>query len=403
MNILIVAPLQPQRQPTNAVPLVTNALLAALVPRHRLTLLTATEYGQAQDSALETWRARGVEVYCVPRTLSRGVARWRRRGRLGRQWLQGIPWRSVWYREPRLQQKLNDLLARESFDLISVQDNAAGIYDYATATPKVLTEMEVRTPDAGETGHAESFFTRLCQQKDGRHWQSYQHATWRKFERIEVLTQRDADAIRALAPEFASRTRINPFGVELPRETFPQREQAGQIVFIGGFTHSPNVDAALWLAHEIFPRILARCANAKLTLVGSYPPAAVRALARDNITLAANVPSIEPYLEQASVIIAPLRRGGGQRLKVLQGMAHGKAVVATPLAVEGLEICGKPPLFVARDADGIAESVVELLMTPEARHILGALARAYVGKHFSPEAYAGRLEREYAELVWSAY
>lgn len=401
MKILVVAPLSPQLQPTNAVPLVTNALLAALAPRHTLTLLTATEYAQDEDMALETWRARGVVVRCVPRTPSRGAARWRKRRRLVVDWLRGSPWRIVWYREPRLQHCLNELLARESFDLIAVQDNAAGIYDIGTRTPKVLTEMEVRISRAGETNNMGSLFKRFYQQQDELRWQTYQRATWRKFERIQVLTQRDANAIRQLAPEIAGRTRVNPFSVELPREIFPEREQVGHIVFVGGFTHAPNVDAAQWLAHEIFPRIAARYANTKLTLVGSHPPAAVSALARDNITVAGNVPAIEPYLQAASVIVAPLRRGGGQRIKVLQGMAHGKPVVATPLAAEGLDLCELPPLCIAEDADQFADMVTNLLRSSQTRRALGARAREFVAKHFSPEAYAGRLESEYSELVRS--
>lgn len=401
MNILVLAPLSPQLQPTNAVPLVTNALLAALAPRHDLTLLTATEYGQDEDEALETWRARRVPVHCVPRAFPRGVARWHKRRWLIVQWLRGIPWRTVWYWEPRLQQCLNDLLAREAFDLIAVQDNAAGIYNFRTRTPKVLTEMEVQTPRAGATNSAESLIKRLYQQRDRRNWQAFQRATWRKFERIQVLTQRDANAIRELAPEIALRTRVNPFSVELPREIFPHREQTGQIVFVGGFTHAPNVDAAQWLATEIFPRIVAHYANAKLTVVGSYPPASVYELARDNITVAANVPAIEPYLQEASVIVAPLRHGGGQRIKVLQGMAHGKPVVATPLAAEGLDLCGLPPLCIAEGADQFADMVKNLLGSSQTRRALGARAREFVAKHFSPEAYARRLESEYNELVRS--
>lgn len=399
MKILVVAPLAPQTQPTNAVPLVTNALLAALAPRHELTLLTATDYGQRDDAALAQWEARGVRVHCVVREQAHGKRRWEKRQRMATRWLQGVPWRTVWYEEPGLQKCLDTLLAREAFDLITVEDNAAGIYDFRATTPKVLTEMEVRSPEPPQKGLTQTAFRRFLSARDAQHWQTFQRAVWKKFNRVQVLTQRDANSIQALAPEISRRTRVNPFGIELPAAVDVEHEKRGQIVFVGGFTHAPNVDAAHWLAREIFPRIQACCANAELVLVGSYPPESVRALAMENVTVAANVAAVEPFLQEASVVVAPLRQGGGQRMKVLQGMAHGKAVVATPLAAEGLNLYGAPPLELATDAEQFAEVVAELLALPLRRHELGGRARAFVETHYSPCAYADRLENVYCELL----
>jgi glycosyltransferase involved in cell wall biosynthesis len=112
------------------------------------------------------------------------------------------------------------------------------------------------------------------------------------------------------------------------------------------------------------------------------------------------VPEVEPYLSQAEVVAAPIRVGGGMRTKVLQGMALAKPVVTTPLGAEGLASVGAdPPLAIARDAETFAATIDLLLAEPRRRRKLGNSARWFVVEHFSPAAYARRLERVYAELL----
>src|SRR5207248_11047683 len=112
------------------------------------------------------------------------------------------------------------------------------------------------------------------------------------------------------------------------------------------------------------------------------------------------VPTVEPSLAGAAVVLAPLRTGGGMRLKVLQAMAHGKAVVTTPLGAEGLAVAGcEPPLVIARDAEELAHGTAELLGAGAARRRLGAAARAFVARHHGWSAYRERLETLYQELA----
>jgi glycosyltransferase involved in cell wall biosynthesis len=235
---------------------------------------------------------------------------------------------------------------------------------------------------------------------DWQHWRNYHLAVWRRFDGIQAFTARDAAAIQTLAPEVAARVRVNPFGVALPAIDNLSREDANEIIFIGNMTHPPNVDAAVWLGREIMPELIKLIPSAHLTIVGDSPPAEVRALANDNIAIAGYVPTIAPYLERAAVIVAPIRIGGGQRMKVLQGLAYGKAVVTTPRGADGLDIEGcAPPLSIATDTASLAQAIAELLASATARHNLGQRARAFVEQHYSPAAYARRLEKIYGELI----
>ncbi len=303
-----------------------------------------------------------------------------------------------------MQQLLNQLLTSTAFDIIQIEDNAMGGYQYRPPAPKVLTEHEVRiAPSGASTLRLRGVARRLFMRGEARRWRRYQPATWRRFTRIQVFTPQDASAISALAPDVADRVRVNPFGMDLPPAPDPALEVPDSLLFVGGFAHPPNVEAALWLAREIMPRLSSSRPGAHLTIVGDQPPAAVRALASDWVAVTGRVPAVEPYLRRTAVVVAPLHSGGGMRLKVLEAMAYGKGVVTTPLGAAGLvDGSGASALLIAADADQFADAVCTLLQHPDQRRQLGADARAFVARHHSNEAYVARLEALYEEVVPSA-
>ncbi len=393
----------PQVQGAGAIPRVLHAQLTGLTGRgHQVTLVTVAGPDPAEWSAVTELRESGLEVHAVRRVEPRGWARWQRRWRFARAWLSGkYPWRTVWFWEPQLQQFLDELLSTGSFDLTIVEDNAMGIYRYRTGQPLIFTEHEVRRPRAiNWSGLIKAPKLKLAlSEVDWHRWPRYQRNVWRRFNLIQVFTPYDAAGIKKIAPDLAGRVRINPFSIALPVEADPALEETGTLIFTGNFTHPPNVDAALWLSHEIMPLVRQGWPGIRLILAGSFPPEALQTLACADIIVTGYVPEMEPLLERATVIVAPLRIGGGQRMKVLQGMALGKAVVTTPRGAEGLSLTAEqPPLVIADSAEEFARATLELLADRPARQELGKRARAFVVEHFSPAAYARRLEEIYAEL-----
>jgi glycosyltransferase involved in cell wall biosynthesis len=402
MNILLVAPMPPQSEAPGAIPLVLYAELLGLMPRHTITLVTVAGPDPNEWAALDHLQSIGIDVQAVRRSEPSGFARWQRRWRWAGTWLRGkYPWRTIWFWEPELQRILNHLLVERSFDLIIVEDNAMGIYRYCTQTPLIFTEHEVRRPRSIDwrAGSPSSWLRWAFRETDWSRWRRYQSSVWHRFDRIQVFTPRDADAVIALAPDLSERVRVNPFGVDLPAPIDYALEEKGNVLFVGNFTHPPNVDAALWLGHEIMPLLRVRYPGVRLTLVGIYPPQSVQALACDDIVVTGSVPEIEPFFERAAVILAPLRIGGGMRMKVLQAMALGKAVVTTPRGADGLTIDGQqPPLIVAESAEEIADATASLLNSSDTRQSLGHRAHAFVSENFSAQAYARRIEAAYVEL-----
>ncbi len=403
MRILMVVPMPPQPQATGAIPLVLHAQVTGLAARHALTLLTIAGPDPCEWQAVDRLQAQGMDIHAVRRANPSGMARWRRGWRWTSRWLQGTwPWRTIWFWEPEMQHKLDCLLAQRTYDLVAVEDNAMGVYRYRTRVPIVFTEHEVRRPRPVDwhAGPPSNWLHWAFEEANWQRWGQYQCSLWRRFDRIQVFTSRDAQAITGLAPEVSERVRVNPFGIVLPSHADDSLEQEKHLLFVGNFTHAPNVDAALWLGHEIMPKLRAACPGVRLTLVGIYPPPSVRNLVCDDISVTGPVADIAPFFRQATVFIAPLRIGGGMRMKVLQAMALGKAVVTTPRGGSGLDVDGKtPPIVIAETTDEIVHATTVLLTNTETRHSLGNRARAFVAAHLSAEAYAERLEAVYAEVT----
>ncbi len=397
MNILLVAPMPPSPTAALAIPRVLHAQLVGLEERgHRVTLAVVAGPEEHELEAVERLRAAGVDLHAVCRHEPVTEAeRWARRRRLAGGWLRGgTPWRTVWYSEPGLQPVLDRLLAERPFDVVAVEDNAAAVYRFDGAAPVVFTEHEVRRPRPFRVTAGPKA---LLSEVDWRRWPDYHRSTWARFDLIQTFTERDADGVRQIAPALADRVRVNPFGLELPAALPPPAGSSRELVFVGNYTHRPNVDAALWLGSEIMPALRNRGARARLTLVGPWAPEAVRELAAEDIVVAGAVPDVRPYLESAAVVLAPLRIGGGMRMKVLEALAVGRAVVTTSRGAEGFEAAPEGAFVAVDSADGFVGAVARLLDDASARDAMAIRACAYAIEHHSPAAYAERLERVYEE------
>jgi glycosyltransferase involved in cell wall biosynthesis len=140
----------------------------------------------------------------------------------------------------------------------------------------------------------------------------------------------------------------------------------------------------VWFVEEIMPRIERAVPEATLTIVGRNPTARVQALAegRPRVTVTGTVKDVRPYLEAASVVVVPLRVGGGTRIKIYEAMGMERAVVSTTIGAEGLDVRDGTHLVLADDAAAFADAVIELLRSPERAAEIGRTAAAHVRTHF---------------------
>jgi glycosyltransferase involved in cell wall biosynthesis len=193
--------------------------------------------------------------------------------------------------------------------------------------------------------------------------------------------------------------RIRP-GITSPaRAGESGRPEPGRVLFLGSFVHPPNVDAATRLARRIFPAVRSAVPGATLEIVGDAPPPAVRALAGDGVVVSGPVPDARPHLEAAAVVAAPLRLGGGVRVKVIESLAAGKAVVATPRALAGLSLESGTHAVVGESDAELSDALIALLRDPGRRRRLGDAARAWASEHLDWGHAVYAYERLYASLL----
>lgn len=172
------------------------------------------------------------------------------------------------------------------------------------------------------------------------------------------------------------------------------------ILFVAGFAHPPNVDAATWLVAEILPLIRAAYPDVRLRLVGSNPTPEVMALASDTIEVTGYVdtPTLLRHYASARVVLSPLRFGAGVKLKVLEAMHRGVPLVTTGVGAQGLPGLDSVAA-VDDDPAALADAVVHLLGNDAAWRHSSSLGRGYIKQHFSPEAMRSALRSVLRDVV----
>lgn len=163
------------------------------------------------------------------------------------------------------------------------------------------------------------------------------------------------------------------------------------LIFVGSFTHEPNIDAVRFLCEEILPLITKAEPDVCLRIVGNAPTDDVKRLASPHVEVLGYVPSTVPFLEASAVSVAPLRFGGGMKGKVGEAMAFGVPVVTTGIGVEGFGLTPGEHVLIADDARGFADAVVRLLRDDSLRERVRLAGYHFIGEHYSDIAVRQRV------------
>ena len=407
MRILFLTPQLPY-PPQKGTALRNWGLIAGLAAHHRVSLLSFLTPGQdASPAAALTAACARVETVPQP---ARPLSRRLRDLALTRHPDMGLRLESSAFRN-----RLAAWLAQASFDVVHVEGIELAPYldviEAARPRPLVVFDdhnceyllqqrafrTDLREP-ARWAGAAYSF----VQWRRLRHFEAQ---ACHRADRVVAVSEADAAALRELVPGL--RVTVVPNGVDtqayrpevssLQSPISSLRSPTSTLVFTGTMDFRPNVDAVLWFARRVLPRVRLSVPQAHFVVVGQRPHRRLDNLRRDPaVTLTGWVEDVRPYIAQAAVYVAPLRMGGGTRLKLLEAMAMGKAVVTTRLGAEGYPVTASRELLLADTPAEFAAAVVELLGAPERRAELGRAARAFVEQHYDWQAIVPRVEKVYA-------
>lgn len=200
------------------------------------------------------------------------------------------------------------------------------------------------------------------------------------YDATVFVTEPEAALFRKVAPLTAGRTHSIDSGVDCdyfdPAGSY-QRPYAQEIIpllFTGTMDYWPNIDAVVWFAREVLPLLRQREPRIRFVIAGASPARQVAALAENDkaVTVTGRVPDMRPYLAHAAAVIAPLRIARGVQNKVLEGMAMARPVVATPMALEGINEAAAAQVVVADGPAAFAEAVMTALQPAVAERALRA-------------------------------
>lgn len=173
----------------------------------------------------------------------------------------------------------------------------------------------------------------------------------------------------------------------------PPPENRSGIIFVGGFQHLPNVDAAVHLVKDVMPAVWRELGDVRVTIVGSHPPPDVQALASPRVDVTGWVEDLQPLLDGARLMVAPLRYGAGMKGKITQALSVGLPVVTTPIGAEGLEREGEDCLLIASDPQKLAAHAIRAYRDDELWRGLSRAGQELVAERCSTEVVSRRLDR----------
>jgi len=222
------------------------------------------------------------------------------------------------------------------------------------------------------------------------------------LEQVDVIlsaSKEDADFTRTRLPNPTTQVWVVPNGVDTKSLRPPDITKRGnRIIFCGAMDVLMNIDAVEWFARCVFPRVREAVLDAEFWIVGRDPTPRVKALASlPAVRVTGRVEDVRPYYAEAKVAVAPFRYGGGTKLKVLEAMALGVPVVASPVGCQGIEVVPGKHLFKEEREEAFAERVINLLQDESLRRQMATEARRLVEERYSWHTIMsdaiGRLER----------
>jgi len=213
----------------------------------------------------------------------------------------------------------------------------------------------------------------------------YERRLLKRYSAVAICKEEDAALLDGDGTE---RIHVVPNGVDLPPAVDRSRARSGELLFVGTLSWGPNIEAIQQLVEEILPAVQEALPSARLTVAGRGPTSdEVRALlSRPSVELHESPVSLSEHYSCASIGVAPLLRGGGTSIKVLESLAYGLPTVVSPVAARGLGLEDGKHLVVASSNRDFAAACVRLLNNPDEARALGESGRAEVRRRFSWES-----------------
>lgn len=384
MNILFLSRWFPY-PPDNGSRIRIFNLLKSLSQRHNVSLLSFV------DQPPSPVQLEALQLHCdaVETVSYRPFQPGRARALLG--YLSPRPRSVLDTFSPELQHKLRHLLDSRPFDVVIASQIDMALYAAPlTGVRKIFEEIELTTLHekfTHETHPLKKWRSRLTWWKLTR----YVNELLPRFDACTVVSAPEKARLQTIVPGYNSIT-VVPNGVDT-RQHVPglAHPQPDTLIYSGALTYSANFDAVDYFLRQIFPLILAERPSVRLFVTGKLNGVPLDRLPKnENVTFTGYIDDIGPKIAASWVNVVPLRLGGGTRLKVLESLALGTPVVATPKGAEGLDLAPGRDWLPGQTPAEFAAAVLRLLSDPELRNSLSRAGRQAVEQKYGWDSIGGQ-------------
>lgn len=365
----------------------TYQMLRHLKAQHRVTYLClddGTAAGDAQERAEEYCHELVRVPFAAP---AKGSAAFF--ADLARNVVSPLPYAVARYRSTAMRDAIRSAVRERGVDLVVCDFLTPSInIPDALGVPVLLFQHNVEAAiwerHATVAGHP---VKKAYMREQWRRMKAFERRECRRVEHVVAVSDADRATFERDYGVSSVTTVATGVDTDFFRPSATRTRRPHELVFTGSMDWMPNEDGIGWFVREVLPIVRASVPEAALSIVGRSPTGAVRALAdaAPGITVTGTVPDIRPYLEQAAVVLVPLRVGGGTRLKIFEAMAMECAIVSTTIGAEGLPVTDGEDIRIADSAADFAAATVALLRDPANAERIGRAAATQVRQRFGWE------------------
>ena len=365
-----------------------------LSAKHKITLLSF--YTEKDDpSKFSELSGYCSEIFTIRRSSSYNPLD------LAKGLLTSIPF-SIWnYKSRKMEKKAKEIISSRKYDVIQVEDIHMSQYlPWDCSGLKILDMHNVESEYLERFSEIEKdVFKKYYASLTAGKLKKYEISNSKKFDLCLTVSEKDLKTFQLFAQPRS--LEVIPNGVDLNYfSTKEVKTDPLTLLFLGKLDYRPNIDAMFYFMEKIWPLIIKRIPDAKFLVVGKDMPENLKSsLKSKNVILKGYVEDIREVLSSCSVMVVPLRYGGGTRIKILEAFAMGKPVVSTTLGCEGIEVHSGEEILIADTPESFADSVLEVLTSSDVSKKLGSIGRKLVQEKYDWEKITQKLEGIYLRTI----
>jgi len=392
MKILVIASYLPYPLHSGGQVRLYN-LIKELAQHHEITLICEKRSHQTRDDINELAKI-CKEVITVPRRT---------------QWSFTNLFKSIFsinsflitgHTHPGLRQKIQETLENDSFDVIHVETFYVRQNIGKTKTPIVVADHNIEYLIYRRFVASVPFLFRPLLSIDVAKIKREEEASWKSVTKVIAVSEDD----RAVMEQEGIYPVVVPNGVDLQKFTMKEKhkEKEQRILFLGDFTWIQNKDSVKFIIEEIWPKLQDKKESVKLWIVGRKIPESIRQLTNDPSVIfdeESSALSTEKIFQRASLLLAPIRVGGGTSYKILESMACGTPVITMQMSADAIGAHDGEDLLVGHTASELAKKTTQLLEDDKLYEKISKRGRTLIEKKYSWKEIARILEKTYKDIL----